>query len=339
MKAAVTEGKGDVRIVEVPVPEPGSYQCLCKIIACATCTGTDIKIIHKKLPWKQDYPGILGHESVGTVVQTGDKVRYIKKGETYLRPTAVYPGKKSGDYYSLWGGFAEYGLVTDNRALKEDCPDTEPGYERYQMQIPADMKISPAEAIMLITLKETAGYVADMKVSLNSSVVVLGAGPVAMAMCLFSKILGAYPLIVVARRDGPLENIRRFGANFTVNNSKEDMVKKVMEITGGRGADYVIDTAGDVKFFTEACGMLAENGKIAPYATFTSADTLKDIDATKILRANTGEVPAHNYLLDLVRMKMVNLKNFYSHTMPFSEIKKGFEMIKNKKASKIVFEM
>lgn len=339
MKAAITEGKGDVRLVDVPVPEIGPYQCLCKITAWATCSGTDMKIIYGKLPWEEKYPGILGHESIGTVIQTGDKVRYIKKGEKYLRPTAVYQGKKLGEYYSVWGGFAEYGLVTDSKALREDHPETEIGYERYQLQIPTDINISPGEAIMLITMKETSGYVADMGVTLNKSVVVLGSGPVGSSMCLFSKILGAYPLIVVARRDEPLEKIKRFGANYTVNNTKEDMVKRVMEITNDRGADYIIDTAGDVKLFTEACGMLAENGKISPYATFTSADALKDIDETKILRARTGEVAAHNYLLDLTRMKIINLKSFYSHTLPFSQIEKGFEMLKNREASKIVFEL
>jgi threonine dehydrogenase-like Zn-dependent dehydrogenase len=339
MKAAVTEGRGDIRIVEMPVPKPGLYQCLCKISACATCTGTDIKIIHEQLPWKEEYPGIVGHESIGTVIETGDRVRYIKKGEIRLRPCAIYPGMKFGDYYSLWGGFAEYGLITDARAMKEDNPDTQTGYEQYQLEVPADLNISPAEAIMLITLKETAGFVAEMKVGLNRSVVVLGAGSVASAMCLFSKLLGAWPLIVIARRDEPLENMRRFGANFTINNAKEDMKKRVVELTGGKGTDFIIDTAGDVKFFTDAVGMLAENGKIAPYATFTSADAIKGVDETKILKANTGEVAAHNYLLDLVRLKKANLKDFYSHTMPFVDITKGFEMIKKKEASKIVFEM
>lgn len=339
MKVAVTEGKGDIKIVEVPIPEPGPYQCLCKTDACATCTGTDLKIIQEKLPWKQNYPGIVGHESVGTVIETGSKVRYIKKGDIRIRPTAVYPGMRFGQYYSLWGGFAEYGLVTDLKALKEDSPDTQAGYEQYQLGVPAEMNLTPAEITMLITLKETAGYVADMKVTLNKSVVVLGAGSVAMSICLFSKLLGAYPLIVVARRNAPLKKIQRFGANFTVNNAKEYMVKKIMEITEGKGADFIIDTAGDVGLFKEAMGMLGKDGKIAPYATFTSSDALKDVDETRILQARTGEVAAHNYMLDLVRLKKVNLKNFYSHIMPFSEIEKGFEMLKKKKAFKIIFEM
>lgn len=340
MKAAISEGKGDIRLVEVAIPEPGPYQCLCKTLACATCTGTDLKIISGKFPKNAKYPGIVGHESVGTVLKIGAKVKYIKKGDMYLRPTAVYNGTMFGGYSSLWGGFAEYGLVTDTRALFEENPKANPGYAQYQMEIPGDIKISAPEATMVITLKETAGYVMDMKVALNNSVVVLGSGPVAMSMCFFAKICGAFPLIVVGRRDEPLNYIKMFGANFTVNNEKEDMVRRVSAITNGQGVDYIMDAAGDEELFTESCKMLAENGKIAPYALFTKRDDVfKGIDPKKILNAKTGEVPTHNYMLDLLRLNLLNLKRFYSHTMPFSDISKGFEMIKKKEASKIVFEM
>ncbi|MCM8777698.1 MAG: alcohol dehydrogenase catalytic domain-containing protein, partial [Candidatus Omnitrophica bacterium] len=77
MKAAITDGKGNIWIEEVPIPEVSPYHCLCKTLACATCTGTDIKIIHNKLPWKENYPAILGHESIGKVIKTGNKVKYI----------------------------------------------------------------------------------------------------------------------------------------------------------------------------------------------------------------------------------------------------------------------
>lgn len=336
MKAAITDGKGNVWIDEVPIPEPEPYQCLCRILACATCTGTDIKIMYGKLPWKENYPAILGHESIGRVIKKGEKVRYVKEGMMILRPTAVYPGGKLGNYYSIWGGFSEYGLVMDTRAFLEDHPGEDTGYGKFQMEVPSD--IEPADAIMLITLKETAGYVMDMGITLNDSVVVLGAGPVAMSMVLFSKLRGAFPVIAVARRDGPLENIKKFGANYIINNTKEDMVKKVLEITEGKGAKYIIDTAGDEELFQNAFRMLAEDGRISPYAVFPE-DAFKKVDGTKILQAKTGEVPAHNYLLDLVRLGKVSLKDFYSHKMPFSEIAKGFEMIKNKEAFKIVFEM
>ncbi len=339
MQVAITEGQGDIRLVTVAVPEPGPYQCLCKTLACAICTGTDMKIISGKLPWPVEYPGIVGHESVGVVLKTGGKVRYIKEGAMYLRPTAVYSGTKFGGYFSLWGGLAEYGLVTDTQALLEDTPGAQLGYEQYQMKIPDDVKISAPEATMVITLKETAGYVMNMKISLNNSVVVLGSGPVAMAMCFFSKICGAFPLVVVGRRDAPLNYMSGFGANFTVNNEKEAMVRRVGEITGGQGVDYIIDTTGDEKLVAESCQMLAAGGKIAPYGVLPRQDALKNVDARKILKANTGEVPTHDYMFDLIRLNLLDLKSFYSHIMPFGDLSRGFEMIKRKTASKIVFEM
>ncbi|MCM8829838.1 MAG: zinc-binding dehydrogenase [Candidatus Omnitrophica bacterium] len=284
MKAVITDGNGNIWIEEVPIPEVGPYHCLCKTLACATCTGTDIKIIHNKLPWRENYPAILGHESIGKVIKTGKKVKYIKEGEIILRPTAVYPGEKLGGYYSIWGGFSEYGLVMDTQAYSEDHPGSDTGYGKFQMKVPQD--IEPADAIMLITLKETAGYVADMGITLNDSVVVLGAGPVAMAIVFFAKLRGAFPVIVIARRDGPLENIKKFGANHTINNTREDMTKNVMDITKGKGVKYIIDTAGDEELFQNAFSMLAEDGKIAPYAVFPE-EFFKKVDEKRIINART----------------------------------------------------
>ncbi len=338
MKVAVTEGRGDIRIKEAPLPEPGPYQCLCKIVACASCSGTDLIIISGKLPWEEKYPAVLGHESVGIVLQTGEKVRNIKKGDMYLRPAAVYPNEKLGNYYSIWGGFAEYGLVTDIRALMEDNPGAEPGYGKDQLNVPLSLNLSPAEAIMLITLKETCGYVFDMGAGLNDPVVVCGAGPVAMAMSFFAKISGVFPLIAVARRDEPLEYMKRFGVNHTINNSRQDMVKEVMDITGGRGARFVIETTGSPEIMLESVKMLSEDGRIAPYATYKEAMP-ESLDNSKVINPKPGEAVTHNYMMDMVRMGQLDLKSYYSHTMPFRDIEKGFEMLKNKKAFKIVFEM
>lgn len=340
MKAAITEGDGKIRLAEVPKPEPDNYQCLCKVLACATCTGTDQKIIAGELPWEQDYPGILGHESVGQVVKVGEKVRNIKKGDIFLRPTAVYPGEKLGDYYSLWGGFAEYGLITDTRALQDDRPQADlNNYTRYQQKLPRDMAVPPAEATMLITLKELSSFLMNLKISLNSSLVILGAGNVAMAVCFFAKILGCGPVIVVSRRDKPLLYIKKLGADFTINNQQENMIERVRELTAGQGADYLIDTTGNRKLVIETLPLLAPGGKIVPYAVYANDAPFKDFDQNKFIFAGPSEELAHQYLLNLLKLKCVPLKDFYSHRLPFSEIRTGFELLKKKEAFKIIFEM
>ena len=344
MKAAVTDGKGNVWIEEIPLPEIGPYQCLCKILASATCSGTDKKIINGEFPYPLNYPGILGHESVGVVVKTGKKVRYIKEGDIFLRPTSIYPGEKLGKYFSLWGCFAEYGIVTDIEAFYKDNPDkTLNNFTIFQQKIPSEIKISPADATMLITLKETYSFISKIGVRMNSKVAILGTGPVGMSFCFFSKLLGAYPVIVIGRREEPLEYIKKVGADFVINNKKEDMVKKVKEITGNEGVDFVIDAAGDEKLFTESPALLANNGKIVPYATSHSTEYISDRKKGpgnwQVIFTGPDENLAHNSIMGLVKLNIIPLKLFYSHIMKFEEIKDAFELIKKKKAFKIVFEM
>ncbi len=344
MKIAITEGNGKVKLAEAPIPEPNEYQCLCKILACATCTGTDLKIMNRKMSWAKEYPGVLGHESVGRVIKIGAKVKNIKEGDIFLRPTAVYPGEKLGNYSSLIGGFAEYGLVTDTQALLEDQPDVKPNhYTIYQQKIPPDTAISPADATMLITLKEISSFVANVGVKFNSSLVILGAGAVAMSICFFAKLYGAYPVIVVSRRDEPLGRIKKIGADFTVNNQKEDIIAQVKEVTANKGVNFIIDAAGDSAFVSEASQSLAPNGKIALYATGSSSQDIvghsKTLSEKDFIAAGPSEEMAHQYLLDMVRLKIVAIDAFYSHRLPFSEIKEGFELLKKKEAFKIVFEM
>lgn len=344
MKVAVTEGNGKIKLAEAPVPEPSEYQCLCKILACATCTGTDLKIINRKMAWAKEYPGILGHESVGRVVKVGAKVRNIKEGDLFLRPTAVYPGERLRNYSSLIGGFAEYGLVTDTKALLEDQPEAKPNhYTIYQQKIPSDVAIPPTDATMLITLKEISSFIANVGVKFNSSLVILGAGAVAMSVCFFTKLYGAYPVVVVSRRDEPLGRIKKLGADFTVNNQKEDIIARVKEITSNKGVNFVIDAAGDSAFVSGASQSLAPNGKIALYAAGSSSQDIvkysKSLSEKDFISVGPNEEMAHQYLLDMVRLKIVALDTFYSHRLPFNRIEEGFELLRKKEAFKIVFEM
>lgn len=342
MKAAITDGSGRVYISNAPEPKIGDYTCLCKILATATCSGTDQKIINGALPWKESYPGILGHESVGRVVETGKMVRHIKVGDIFLRPSAVYPGEKLGDFTSLWGGFAEYGLVTDTRAMAEDHSQISPNpYCVFQQKIPSD--IAPAEATMLITLKECASFISKINTRLHTSLVILGSGPVAAGMAYFAKLCGAYPVIAIGRRDEPLQRLRDVGADLTINCAKEDMVKTVREATSGNGVELIVDCAGDNDLISAAAKLLATNGRIAPYAvghgfTYTLDRTLGP-DSWQFIFTQPSENLAHQYLLDLHRLGAVPLSSFYSHRLPFSRIAEGFELLKNKGAFKIVFEM
>lgn len=341
MKAAITDGKGKVWIGEVPRPVPGDYECLCQTKACATCTGTDSKHIHDKLPWAQVYPGLLGHESVGVVIEVGKKVRNFREGDIVLRPAAAFPGTQLAGYTSMWGGFAEYGLVGDAAAMRADDPAAKPnGYTKFQQVIPREAGISFVDATMLITLKECASYVASSGVGFRSRVLVLGAGSVGISMIRFAKVYGAH-VIAVARRDEQLAYAKDvIGANEVVNVSRQDLVKTVAELTGGQGIDRIIDTTGSADFLKTALPTLAPNGKVGAYATYSRGTARAEIVAPELEAGGaTGEDIAHPYLLDAVKLGLVKLSDFYSHVLPLAELSRGFEMIERKEAFKVVATM
>ena len=340
MKAAITDGQGKLWIEEVSTPELNPYQCLCKIEACATCTGTDQKHIQGKLPFPNDYPGILGHESVGRVVELGSKVRNYRNGDRFFRPCAVYPGEKLGELYSVWGGFAEYGLVTDTKALLEDDPGAEVNpYNQFQQFIPDYIEMTAAEATTLITLKEAASLVHNAGIRQDFSVVILGAGSVGISMCKFAKMLGASSVIVVARRDEQLAYAGTIGADAVVNSSNFAVADVIRELTGG-GVARIIDTSGSAELIKDAAQALLADGKVVPYGMPETAGAIENaISEDLILSAQPNEALAHEYVLGAVRLGLIDPSEFYSHILPFKDIVQGFELLKTKAAFKVVLTM
>ena len=345
MKGAFTDGKGKVWVDEVPMPEIGDYECLCKIDACATCTGTDKKLIMGEMSWAkpEHYPAILGHESVGTVLKTGKNVRYLKEGMKILRPAAWYPGENKHGVTSYMGGFAEYGIVTDTQALKEDIPDAVySAYCQYQQIIPDDLEITPAEATMLITLKEIYSFIRDLQMPAGKTAVVLGAGAVGISMCFFAKLAGL-KVAVAARRDAPLAKSLKAGADFTVNTADTDLTAALRQWTNGAGVDHILDASGAVEMIKSAALALAENGKLCTYA---SGGALKENFASlelpvrwSLVSCPPAEATAHDHLISLVRMGVVPFELFYDDVMPLEKFPEGMKRIFDKKSVKTVFTM
>jgi threonine dehydrogenase-like Zn-dependent dehydrogenase len=162
-------------------------------------------------------------------------------------------------------------------------------------------------------------------------------------MCFFAKLSGAWPVIVIGRRDETLAHVRTLGADFTINNRSEDALARVKALTDGRGADVVIDTTGDDDLLQDAPRFLALHGMLVPYGTGDSfeyrIDRQRGPAHWNLAFGGPSEELAHQYLMGLLRLKLVPLSSFYSHRMPFNEFLSGFELIKQRKASKIVFEM
>ncbi|MBO4304162.1 MAG: zinc-binding dehydrogenase [Lentisphaeria bacterium] len=344
MKGAVCDGKGGIWIQDVPRPVPGDYECLCRIEACATCTGTDRMSIDGKISWASPdrYPALIGHESVGTVIETGAKVRNIHVGDRFLRPAAWYPGEYREGIFSMMGGYAQYGIVTDTEELLKNDPAAKlNGYMKFQQKLPPESEISAVDGTMLITLKEVYSFVSALGIREGHTVSVMGAGVVAMCMCFFSKLAGAR-VLVAARREEPLRQCVQAGADVPVCTEKEDLVSALKK-AAPRGVDFLLDAAGSAEFLAAATPALADGGAVCAYASGLDEEKLLQKiappSAWKFVRQPPGENAVHDHFLSLVRMKVLPFSLFYSHVMPLSSIAEGFQLIRGRKAHKIVFTM
>ncbi len=340
MLAGVVSRFGEVHAEEVPMPEMGDYDALVKIAACAFCNGTDRHIIEGTFPFLSPLPVILGHESVGEVVEIGSEVQNYKRGDLVFRPAAKYkdvPGAPN----SNWGGFAEYGIITDSKAISGDSAG-----RSMQQIIPEG--ISPVEATILITVKETLSSLQIANLKAGQSLLIFGSGPVGMSFALCGKMLGASPVVLVGRRDERLEQTLGFGVDTVINSAKEDVVQRARDLSGGTGFDLVVEAVGNYELINLAVKTVARRGIVGIYGVPpVSRDEFQqfklDCRGTpgnwSLSFINPDEPSTHEMVCGWAKHGLLPMERFITHTMPLSEIHRAYELIKKGNAIKIVLTM
>lgn len=345
MLAGVVDAPNHLVTKEVPEPVIGDYDALVRIAACSFCNGTDIKLIEGRFSGVNVYPFILGHESVGEVVEIGDRVKNYGTGDWVLRPSAVYPEHFAGRLASFWGGFAEFGVVTDYVTQARERPRTPPlsAFHRMQQILPRD--VDPTKATTYITLKETLSWLHKVGLEASQSVLVVGSGPVGLSFATCARILGAHPVIMTGLRDERLAVAHKFGVDYTINTTKEDFIRKVKEYTEGRGADLAIEAVGDYSLISDAAKALAPNGEVGTYGVPPADASTLRLDLSGLpgdwtLRFTSPDEPsAHDEVLDLFKRGQLRADHFVTHVYPLKETIKGLEAIKRKEALKVVITM
>lgn len=238
-------------VVEPPVPSP--YDCRVAIPFGTICAGTDQHILHGRLPWEMPYPLVLGHESVGRVVEVGAKVRHLKIGDLVARVGSA--PSTDGSWAIGWGGFAEFGFCRDWRAMQEDgIEKSEWDAYRINQVIPEDIEAEAGP--LFITLRETLSYTQRLGIGTGTRLLIVGSGGNALAFVAHAKRLGAAEIVVIgsAAREGVF---REAGATGYVN------YKAVAGIT--QKFDRVIDTVGKETSSDEILPFLADGATLGIY--------------------------------------------------------------------------
>lgn len=288
-KAWVLGDPGELSLTDKPVPAPGRAEVLVRIDAIAVC-GTDIEVIYQGppalieggLPFNKNWTP--GHEYMGTVVALGVGVDEYGIGDRVTVEIHAGCGQcrrcREGMYTSCHNYGKNYGDV--DKGHRANGFTTDGGFCEYAVNnintlAPVSDQMSDEEATLVVTagtsmygLTELGGLVA------GESVVITGPGPIGLLGVAVAKTLGAYPVILTGTRDNRLEIGTKLGADHVINVRNEDVVEKVKELTGGIGADYILECSGAANSLNEAGKMANRGGKIC-LAAFPHEEVSVDV--------------------------------------------------------------
>jgi S-(hydroxymethyl)mycothiol dehydrogenase len=261
VKGVIARSKGaPVELVDVVVPDPGPGEVVVDVQACGVCH-TDLH--YREGGINDEFPFLLGHEAAGTVESVGDGVTEVAPGDfVILNWRAV-----CGSCRACLKGRPWYCFNTHNAAQKMTLTDGTELTPALGIGAFADKTLvhagqctkvdpqAPATAAGLLGCGVMAGFGAAVntgKVTRGDTVAVIGCGGVGCAAIAGAALAGATTVIAVDVDDRKLEVARELGATHTVNSRDTDPVEAVRELTGGFGADVVVEAVGRPETYEQA---------------------------------------------------------------------------------------
>jgi S-(hydroxymethyl)mycothiol dehydrogenase len=261
VQGVIARSKGaPVELVDITIPDPGPNDVVVRIQACGVCH-TDLT--YRDGGINDEFPFLLGHEAAGIVEAAGSAVTHVEVGDFVVlnwravcgncracrrgRPWYCFDTFNASQPMTLTdgteltpalgiGAFAEKTLVHEGQCTKVD-PNADPA------------------VVGLLGCGVMAGLGAAVNtgnVSRGDSVAVIGCGGVGDAAIAGARLAGASPIIAIDRDPQKLQMATELGATHTIDASKVDAVEAVQELTGGFGADVVIDAVGRPETWKQA---------------------------------------------------------------------------------------
>lgn len=337
MKAAIVSARNRLEVADIPMPQPGAYDCLVKIDACAVCTGTDSSIIGGTFPWPQKYPFVLGHESTGIVVEVGDKVRNFKVGQRVTRPAAVMAGEERDGLSSQWGGYAQYGMVRDVEAAAQDGVDTNGMLKISRVPLPDG--VDPISAALSVNQREILSVVRRIELNADSKVLVIGTGYNGLLFSLFCKHYGAGQVVVTGNPVFAELAKSRYRADSFVD--YRDPQAKTLSLNLVGTPTHVIDAVGTTDSVNFSISLLSEGTAFGCYGVhhFNETAAVRDGIAQSNPQINMSTDEPNTVAEWHALWQQGFFDQLYDRVMPFEQIGEAFASLARREVVKIVLEI
>ncbi|ALN16215.1 zinc-dependent dehydrogenase [Acidipropionibacterium acidipropionici] len=347
MKALRFYAPGDVRLEDIPEPVCGDDEIKIKVKNCSTC-GTDVKIYKNG---HQNITGVttMGHEVAGEIVEIGKNVAGDWKIGDGVQSIAAVPCGECHECRKGWmqvcenqtsvgyqydGGFAEY-MIVPQQVLKVDGLNKIPegvGYDEASAVEPFACALNAQE---LLGIEE------------GDFVVVFGAGPIG---CMHTRIArGVYKAGTLVMVDINAERLKMSAdavkPDITIDSSSVDVVKKVMELTDGRGADVIITATPANVTQEQALAMAARNGRISFFGGLPKTDPTITCDSNLVhyrqlhIHGANGSAPEqHKRALQYVASGQLPVKDLITRHIKLEDALQAFDIVAKGEAIKVTVE-
>ncbi|WP_128436534.1 S-(hydroxymethyl)mycothiol dehydrogenase [Streptomyces cyaneus] len=344
VRGVIASGKDEaVRVETIVVPDPGPGEAVVRIQACGVC--------HTDLHYKQggisdDFPFLLGHEAAGVVESVGDGVTDVAPGDFVILNWRAVCGKCRACLRGRpWYCFDTHN-ATQKMTLASTGQELSPALgigafaEKTLVAAGQCTKVDAAVAPEVAGLLG-CGVMAGIGAAINTgnvgrgdTVAVIGCGGVGDAAIAGSNLAGAAKIIAVDIDDRKLDKARAMGATHTVNSRESDPVEAIRELTGGHGADVVIEAVGRPETYQQAfyardlAGTVVLVGVPTPQMKL-ELPLLDVFGRGGALKSSWyGDcLPSRDFpmLIDLHLQGRLDLGAFVTETIQLDEVEKAFE--------------
>ncbi|MBS5081732.1 MAG: NAD(P)-dependent alcohol dehydrogenase [Clostridiales bacterium] len=329
MKAAYMDGTYEIIYRDIEKPVPGENEVLVKIEYVGIC-GSDVHFYENGRigDFIVGGPFILGHESAGTIVETGSKVTDLKTGERVALEPGITCGKcefcKTGRYnlcpeVKFFATPPYHGVLTEYAVHPSD------------MCFKLPENVSTKEGALVEPLAVGLHAAAQGNVKLGDSVVILGGGCIGLVTLLACKARGAANVIVVDMLQKRLDYAEKLGANHTVNAKEMNVEKELERLLGGIGADVVLETAGAVKTIQQTPEFTKRGGTIV-LVGMAPQDVIA-FDFAKVMAKELSVKSVFRYrnlypvAIAAIADGKIDVGKIATHEFDFSDVKLAFDTV------------
>ena len=333
------KGKGNLALMITDIPHPKPDEVLIEIKAAGIC-GTDVHILHDEFPYWP--PVILGHEFSGQIVEIGEQVSSYKVGDRVVgEPHTLACGKcelcrtgfmqlcasKRSIGWGIDGAFARFMVLP----------------EKLLHHIPDSMTFDEA-ALVEPTANVCQDVIERGGIQANDFVVVIGPGPIGLLSVMAARAAGANQIALVGVKkdiENRLAVGRELGADHIIVADIENMLERVNDLTGGRGADVVVEASGAPVAIASTVSLVRRLGHITVIGMTGREQISFPWDAaiwkmcTITFNLSTGYT-SWEKAIGLIASKKINAARLITHRVPLTEWQHAITAAENGEALKAV---